>query len=801
MRSVTRIILVSVAITGTAVNSPLTRGVFGSRLDVPSTDILARRAPMRALSAAAALVFSLCIPVLADPPALQSLIPLRQEPARRLGASRESFRAADDLVASPQMTGWNIDIADVIEIGSCLSIDRSGDLVYAAFKGTLCVIDVSVPDHPVKVGYLQLAGVCWDIARYADYLFCYCQPDGGDIVEIVDVSDHAVPTPLSAIPGAGYSLDIDGDYLYIEYGDGLRVLDISTPTSPVLLGSSTPGGLDLDAEGGYVYSAVFSKGLRVTDATNPANPVVVGTHPTGFGAQSVVVQGSYAYLGNIFPPGEGLYVVDVSTPTAPATVGFYATPEGAYIDIAVEADHVFALDNYSKLDVFDITSPSAPLRIASSPITLFDPRVITLAAGSALIGGGGGGDPGMCIMDVTDPESPTASGTYLSLPFVNGLDAVDGFIAMSIAGARVITMSKYDTDERHYSQTYHYTDGYELAVQNGLAFMAHCDSWYNDWGGFAVLDVSDPRSPVDVAFQPSYGGACYRQVSVGATHVYLAGLAPFLVVDASNPAAPVVISQTSNSAVDIFAVEPYVYAAAGYDDFRVIDVSNPAAPVYAGTGLSLGGIAEGVWVSGQRAYIASNEMGGGLSIIDISNPLQPVLEGQAPGWFNIVCVKDPYAYVAGDDFVRIIDVGNPAQPIEVGNIETGHVGSLLVSPPFIYAVQYGGGAFLVLQTDLMTSVPNESQSPLSLRQNFPNPFNPSTTISFETPASGRVRIEIFDVTGKLIRRLVDETLPAGLYVREWDGRDANGRIAQSGVYFYRLSVGGKSEAKKMILLK
>ncbi len=68
----------------------------------------------------------------------------------------------------------------------------------------------------------------------------------------------------------------------------------------------------------------------------------------------------------------------------------------------------------------------------------------------------------------------------------------------------------------------------------------------------------------------------------------------------------------------------------------------------------------------------------------------------------------------------------------------------------------------------------------------PNPFNPTTTIRFALPTAGLTRLAVFDVTGRLIRTLVDGDLPPGAHEAVWDGRDADGRGAASGVYLARL---------------
>jgi hypothetical protein len=88
-----------------------------------------------------------------------------------------------------------------------------------------------------------------------------------------------------------------------------------------------------------------------------------------------------------------------------------------------------------------------------------------------------------------------------------------------------------------------------------------------------------------------------------------------------------------------------------------------------------------------------------------------------------------------------------------------------------------------------------------LSQNVPNPFNPTTTIRFTLPANERVALAIYSASGALVRTLVDGEQPRGTHDITWDGRDSVGNPVGSGVYFYRLTAGKFSEARKMVLLK
>jgi hypothetical protein len=88
-----------------------------------------------------------------------------------------------------------------------------------------------------------------------------------------------------------------------------------------------------------------------------------------------------------------------------------------------------------------------------------------------------------------------------------------------------------------------------------------------------------------------------------------------------------------------------------------------------------------------------------------------------------------------------------------------------------------------------------------LQQNYPNPFNPTTQIRYELPKAGHVVLSIFNSLGQEVRRLVDREQPAGYHLVTWNGRDQNGKPVPSGVYHYRLQVGGFISTRKMTMAK
>jgi hypothetical protein len=107
--------------------------------------------------------------------------------------------------------------------------------------------------------------------------------------------------------------------------------------------------------------------------------------------------------------------------------------------------------------------------------------------------------------------------------------------------------------------------------------------------------------------------------------------------------------------------------------------------------------------------------------------------------------------------------------------------------------------------DILTDVNlNASAVPsrYELGPNYPNPFNPSTTITYTLGNTGPIRLVVYNVLGQIVRVLRDGVVAVGKHAVEWDGRDGKGGTVGSGVYFYQLRGGpGFMDTKKMMLLR
>ena len=160
------------------------------------------------------------------------------------------------------------------------------------------------------------------------------------------------------------------------------------------------------------------------------------------------------------------------------------------------------------------------------------------------------------------------------------------------------------------------------------------------------------------------------------------------------------------------------------------------------------------------------------------------------------------------NYTGVIDVGDVSE-YNVTDIEEGKTYYFAVSSYDTWGnvsdlspeIKWTGG-----QTSKPTGVDEDGKiqpENFALNQNFPNPFNPMTTISYTLKRPGEVRLTIYNIYGQTVRTLVNEYSQRTGEKREvvWNGKDEGGNIVTSGVYLYSLIVNGEIETKRMIFNK
>jgi hypothetical protein len=191
--------------------------------------------------------------------------------------------------------------------------------------------------------------------------------------------------------------------------------------------------------------------------------------------------------------------------------------------------------------------------------------------------------------------------------------------------------------------------------------------------------------------------------------------------------------------------------------------------------------------------IASGDYAG-ESFVYLCGCSNPVYTDGKPDLDNMIS----HAFAYGYKISGRIEYRDLALDLFNTSVDHGYIGSAKH-----YNQQFRTSGHTVAYLSGPVSAPETTApaSAIELFQNFPNPFNPRTTIGYTTLRAGHVRLGIYDVHGRLLRHLVQGHQPAGTHACTWDGVTQDGLQAASGVYFVRLEALGEVKTKKILLLK
>jgi hypothetical protein len=338
--------------------------------------------------------------------------------------------------------------------------------------------------------------------------------------------------------------------------------------------------------------------------------------------------------------------------------------------------------------------------------------------------------------------------------------------------------------------------------------------------------------------------------------VYVADrLAGLQVIDVSVPSAPFIAgaSTVPGDARGVAVTGDYVLIADVGTGLLSVRISDPTAPVYVG-GCAAADGGYDVVVDGDYAYVTLGFWG--LQIFDITDPTTPAEFDaiETDGWSYGVAVDGDYAYVADhngglaviEHRHRRFDLENNtviSQPIDISDIDiisarlttnqTDYIAwnlsadggahwELIPADGNMHALAFPGTLLLWRTTHYYangqinptctsmsieyfkdeTGIGDDLPTSLALRQNAPNPFSGRTTVRYDIPQDGlSAKIEVFDVSGRRVRVLVDGQQTAGAKSVAWDGRDERGLVVASGVYYCRMTAGDYGRSIKLLLVR
>ena len=677
--------------------------------------------------------------------------------------------------------------ASVSLSGAMLDVDFDGDLLYAVGTEGFFVLDRSDPAEPVQVahlgsvpaqslaigpaaaylvhangqfysvnladplsphlqGELQLPQYCGSVAF--GYGNAYVAAGATGLIEI-DVSDSADPT-VAAIHDTPYTalgVVLRDGLAFVADGHSLVTIDLATGARA----AATPGGRP-DAHlhsvavwGDFAYLLDSTFGILVFDISDPFEPLYLAdTYGAGYG--ELTVAGNLLFAGS----SPGLRVFAIAFGGVLNEIGVVNGSGEFSRGIAVEGDYAYVTGEEGAVDVIDVVNPRNA-RPAGAVSAGGWPRHLDAEGDHAFIACGGAG---LRIADVSDPFAPLLLPDNAILGYAEHVDVAGGvaYVATGSLGFEILDVS--DPAAPFYLGGY-ITDGSTTGVdvEEGRAYVT------GD-AGLLVFDVSDPEHPRLVGKLATPGEA--MQVAVDGSLAVVADGGWVHAVDVSDPEQPVLLGSAEVGAFGVALRDGLAYVV-GQPGMQIFDVTDPEHLSSVG-GLLLPGWPVSLSLLGRFAYVAG--YGGGMQIVDVSDPAAPVPAGSAPEFARSAC--------AAGDCLFVVDGWQ-----------------LLVYP---------------LPCDLTGLLPGGDWQPSTapdrpVLTGHPNPFGRATSLRFRLPAASQTQVTVHDARGRLLRRLADLRLAEGEHSLLWDGRDDRGGALPAGVYWARVEARGSSEGIKLTLIR
>jgi hypothetical protein len=346
----------------------------------------------------------------------------------------------------------------------------------------------------------------------------------------------------------------------------------------------------------------------------------------------------------------------------------------------------------------------------------------------------------------------------------------------------------------------------DVLVAESLAFVISSGYSPNDpLRGLRIVNVADPLQPALIgAYTGAPNNSAYSN-SIAKMGDIIFMTQPgsdttFVVVDVSNPPAPVRVGGFSSPhfPLDIAVKDSITYLATQNGGVRIVDCRNPYLPVEVSSfqpSRSFPGVV-------QRDSFVYADRADTIFILDTRIPQLPIIIGKygrsgTPVGSVDLFISSGFLYWVGDGRLGVVDIRDPRNPLEIGTVDRGN--GVAAKGDLVFLAE-GPQGVSALRNRLITSVRETEARQVTdgfqLYQNYPNPFNPTTELSYQISKVSHVTLKVYDVLGKVVDVLVEETQQPGEHHVVWYAPTLS-----SGTYFYRLEVSGLRITRKMLMLR
>ncbi len=666
-----------------------------------------------------------------------------------------------------------------------LSVDGEliGENLFLLELDKITILDVSNPANPEIISETFINSLAQDIV-IQDNIACI---GGLNSIDLFDISDLENLLLLSTIPvNSCISISINNEKLYAACGQsGIYFIDISNPHSPIIEAHYGEywRSILIDVVWPAAYVDNYENAINIFNIEDINNIELVGVIPSY--SDHFIISENKMYTN---AEQNCINVFDLSNPLNPIQL---SSLEGVGSPLAVDENVLYTRGN--GIDVFQIND-----NFELSPLGMYDDWTaiegFEVSNGIAFNITRG---EGLQILDLSDQIEEKCIGNCGLPIFPVEMNLYENAIYLNYdynEMAGIIDISNFENPI--YQQFPNQDDELiSFTLWNDVLFA-------NDWFNIHSYNLSNPFEPQLLETFECISGSDMLLTMDDMLIEFDYSEIKLYSINNSTQISEIGLYNDVGYKTAFEAKNGFIYYTINHLGIKIIDIDNPERIDY----YPIEGFIGGMKINDNILYVsADNE----IILLDITDPtsieyvtsIQPHEDSE----FIAPVIIDGNDLIIADtswNEVSVYDISVPTIPTLVESYSgCREIREMLLIDEFLLTGNNRSGFAIITLDGLLDSNENEIVSNFSSLNNYPNPFNPTTTINFSIQSNTKVNLSIYNIKGQKVRTLVDSNIEKGDHSVMWNGSDESGNPVSSGIYLYKLKTKDNQKTNRMLLLK